>query len=148
MKLELCQECGRNFYSGKPVSICDDHFLLSEAASEAKPPQAVTVSASFCPSARAPGDKEADTSSHCPDSSGSAEDAAPYWLLRALAEHVAAQDFQCNRQPCSCDQSSDCITEWCVHCAARAWLEGEKLKERPLPTLPLVGSERSRGTVN
>lgn len=63
------KECPRcwvsNCIENTKCPLCGHVF--SEAASEAKAPQAVTASASCCPSARAPGDKEADTSSHCPD---------------------------------------------------------------------------------
>ena len=70
-----CYKCG-NIFDGECWSFDSQkgfrHSVCPVVASEAKPPQAVTASASCCPSARAPGDKLAVTSSHCPDSSGSA----------------------------------------------------------------------------
>jgi hypothetical protein len=43
-----------------------------------------------------------------------------YWLLRALTERVAGN---CERQPYPCESRQLCITESCLPCAARWWLE-------------------------
>lgn len=58
---------------------------------------------------------------------------APYWLCYALAQYVCDLNIACEREPCSCDQSSLCITEWCEPCAAKAWLQEQKRLSAPLP---------------
>lgn len=63
------------------------------------------------------------------------ENDAPYWLLRSACERLIESIGVCDRQlsdggNIKCHESSDCITEWCAPCAARAWLNGEKEKEK------------------
>jgi len=61
-------------------------------------------------------------------------DCAPYWLCRGMAQMIVAEGRPCQR--CgfiTCKNTDDCITEWCLPCAAKAWLEGEQAKERPHP---------------
>lgn len=51
---------------------------------------------------------------------------APYWLLRALAQDMESFNVACQREGVQCSDSSDCITEWCTQCAARAWLKHQR----------------------
>lgn len=57
----------------------------------------------------------------------------PYWLWRAMLEYCAEQP--CRRhivEPIhdeNCSGSGDCITEWCVACAARTFLAEIKARE-------------------
>lgn len=81
-----CPECGEE-WSKPHCPKCAD--ACSEAASEAKPPQAVSASASGCPSARAPGDHDADTSSHCPDNSD--------WAAKQVWPSLEAITLKCPR---------------------------------------------------
>ena len=58
-------------------------------------------------------------------------DESPYWLLRSLAEFVVERHPECDRNgDVECYQSSDCITEWCPQCAAKAFLVDAKIKEK------------------
>lgn len=57
------------------------------------------------------------------------EDGGDYWLLRTLANFMVNHHHECDREP-SCDQSGDCITEWCEQCAAKAWLRDVKAREQ------------------
>lgn len=85
--------------------------------------------------------ERAEDTGCCGAAHGSAsEDETPYWLLRSLAQYVSDLNIACEREPCSCDQSSLCITEWCEPCAAKAWLENEKTKEKPAILLPNAGT--------
>lgn len=57
------------------------------------------------------------------------ENERPYWLWRAMLEWNASH--KCQRyiddvDPTPCDQTGDCITEYCVPCAARVFLDKEK----------------------
>lgn len=54
---------------------------------------------------------------------------AESWLLRSLAQYVSDLNIACEREPVSCNQSGICITEWCEPCAAKAWLENQRVAE-------------------
>lgn len=64
-------------------------------------------------------------------------DCAPYWLCRGMAEYIVELYGEtCKRSATGgelCHNTADCITEWCVPCAAKAWLEEQKRLEKPLP---------------
>lgn len=45
----------------------------------------------------------------------------PYWLWRAMLEHVAKQDCEIG----CCAEAGVCITEYCVPCAATQFLAEE-----------------------
>ncbi len=55
----------------------------------------------------------------------------PYWLWRALLESKAER--RCVRveggADCVCSETGDCITEWCIVCAAQAFLSAILKKE-------------------
>lgn len=46
----------------------------------------------------------------------------PYWLLYSLAWDAKDRQCECDPQH-TCQQTDLCVTEYCVPCAARAWLE-------------------------
>jgi len=61
-------------------------------------------------------------------------DCAPYWLCYGMAGYF--EDVPCERAMQGgdeCHNSADCITEWCVPCAAKAWLQEQKRLSAPLP---------------
>lgn len=87
----------------------------------------------YCPACHTDRDK-----SELSPAPGSASEDDNYWLLRSLAQYVCDLNIACEREPCSCDQSSLCITEWCEPCAAKAWLESEQEKEKPVAQTPNV----------
>jgi hypothetical protein len=63
-------------------------------------------------------------------------DCAPYWLCRAMAEAIVDCKLDCERAATGgelCHNTDDCITEWCVPCAAKAWLEEQQRQEALLP---------------
>jgi len=60
------------------------------------------------------------------------EESRPYWLWRAMLEECARHG--CHRPADDrCEGSGLCITEWCVPCAAKAFLAREKAGEEPPP---------------
>ena len=61
---------------------------------------------------------------------------APYWLCRSMAQYLVEVGEPCERVMSggdTCVNSSDCITEWCAPCAAKAWLDEQKRLEAPMP---------------
>jgi hypothetical protein len=77
-------------------------------------------------------------------------DCAPYWLCRGMAEYIIEiYDETCERAAVGgelCHNTSDCITEWCVPCAAKAWLKEQIRLEKPLP--PNGAAHRQPPTTN
>jgi hypothetical protein len=77
-------------------------------------------------------------------------DCAPYWLCRGMAQYIVEiYDETCERAAVGgelCHNTSDCITEWCVPCAAKAWLEEQIRLEKPLP--PNGAAHRQPPTTN
>lgn len=64
------------------------------------------------------------------------DDKKPWWLWNAMIEHLRKQDCLVN-ESCECSESGECITEWCVVCAAKSWpsvwdhvTNGEQANER------------------
>lgn len=60
-------------------------------------------------------------------------DSLPYWLFRAMAARAEAEP--CERgvnDPCGI--SGDCITEYCVPCAAKIWMDETRRAEALKPT--------------
>lgn len=56
----------------------------------------------------------------------------PYWMLHGLLSIVINRD--CEIDDDGCENTGDCITEWCIPCAARAfWSELHKSKPAPTP---------------
>lgn len=52
----------------------------------------------------------------------------PYWMFRSMAAWV--EDEQCERgTEYSCGESVDCITEYCVPCAAKIWMDETRRRE-------------------
>lgn len=41
----------------------------------------------------------------------------PYWMLRNIVVFTAKEP--CLRKKCDCEESGDCITEYCATCLAR-----------------------------
>lgn len=67
------------------------------------------------------------------DQGGDATNGAPYWLCRGLAADAEHQDCA-NGTDTSCDQTSLCITEYCMPCAAKAWMNDQRKLEAPSST--------------
>ena len=76
-----------------------------------------------------------------PDGNLSVKDAAKkleseYWLSRGMAEYIVEiYGETCERSATGgelCHNTADCITEWCVPCAASAWLKQQKMLEAPI----------------
>ena len=56
----------------------------------------------------------------------------PYWMWHGLLSIVINHD--CEIDDDGCENTGDCITEWCIPCAARAfWSELHKSKPAPTP---------------
>ena len=69
---------------------------------------------------------------------GSADptDSAPYWLCYGMAEWLGKCGLECERRgDIPCPQTSDCITEWCIPCAAKAWLDEQKRLSQVQPNV-------------
>ncbi len=48
------------------------------------------------------------------------DDKRPYWLWHGMIEYMSGRDCDGRHgSDIDCDQTSDCITEWCVICAAK-----------------------------
>lgn len=54
------------------------------------------------------------------------DDKRPYWMWQAMIEHISAVAKGCERGAPRCADSGDCITEWCVPCAAQAYMQACK----------------------
>lgn len=68
--------------------------------------------------------------------SGDNSDSAPYWLCYGMAQYLTEIAEPCERAATGgelCANTDDCITEWCAPCAAKAWLQQEQVRSRPLP---------------
>jgi len=61
----------------------------------------------------------------------------PYWMWRAMLEDFAEtaceyRDYEYDPpKGMECHNTSKCITEWCIPCAARVFLKQEKEGEKP-----------------
>lgn len=72
---------------------------------------------------------------------GAAIEAADYyWLCRMMAAD-AEQELCKNGTDTSCDQTSLCVTEYCIPCAARAWMNDQ----RRLEAMPVTNSQQKGG---
>jgi len=63
-------------------------------------------------------------------------DQTPYWLFRGMAARLEKQE--CDHQTdTDCNQADLCVTEWCLPCAASAWMDETREAEKlPLPEDP------------
>lgn len=63
-------------------------------------------------------------------------DCAPYWLCYGMAQYLVEIGEPCERAATGgelCHNTSDCITEWCAPCAAKAWLDEQKRLSAAIP---------------
>lgn len=58
-----------------------------------------------------------------------ANEQRPYWLFRAMLESCQFHDCFGTTDGYECEESSECITEWCVSCSARKFLGEIKAME-------------------
>jgi hypothetical protein len=60
----------------------------------------------------------------------SIDDTRPYWLWRAMLEEMKCHEWVGTTEGFECEDSGQCITEWCAFCAARRFLREIEEQER------------------